>query len=79
MLEWRWGGVRYRISLLFPALITALLLCQLNGLTVSCLLASIIHEGGHLLAMLAMGIPPRGRVRSALAAAARAASLSQEM
>ena len=59
MLEWRWGGVRYRISLLFPALITALLLCQLNGLTVSCLLASIIHEGGHLLAMLIIGAPPR--------------------
>lgn len=59
MLEWRCGGVRYRISLLFPALITALLLCQLNGLTVSCLIASVIHEGGHLLAMLMIGAPPR--------------------
>ena len=58
MLEWRIGGVRCRLSLLFPALITALLLWQPDGLTVSCLLASLIHEGGHLAAMLAVGVPP---------------------
>ena len=46
MLEWRIGGVRCRLSLLFPALITALLLWQPDGLAVSCLLASLIHEGG---------------------------------
>ena len=59
MLEWRVGGVRCRLSLLFPALITALLLCQPDGLAVSCLLASLIHEGGHLAAMLAVGVPPQ--------------------
>ena len=58
MLEWRIGGVRCRLSLLFPALITALLLWQPDGLAVSCLLASLIHEGGHLAAMLAVGVPP---------------------
>lgn len=59
MLEWRLFGIRCRVSLLFPALVTALLLWQPDGLAVSCLLASLIHEGGHLLAMLAMGIPPQ--------------------
>lgn len=59
MLEWHIGGVRYRVSLLFPALITALLLCRPDGWTVSCLMASLIHEGGHLLAMLLVKAPPR--------------------
>ena len=59
MLEWRVCSIRFRISLLFPALVTALLLWQPDGLAVSCLLASFIHEGGHLVAMLALGVPPR--------------------
>ena len=59
MFEWRWGGIRCRVSLLFPALVTALLLCQPDGLAVTCLLASLIHECGHLLAMLAVGVPPQ--------------------
>ena len=60
MFEWRLFGVRCRISLLFPALVTALLLYKPDGMAVSCLLASLIHEGGHLAAMLAMGVPPHG-------------------
>ena len=59
MLEWRVSGVRCQLSLLFPALITALLLWQPDGLAVSCLLASLVHEGGHLAAMLAVGVPPQ--------------------
>lgn len=59
MLEWRLWGIRCRLSLLFPALVTALLLWQPDGLAVSCLLASLIHEGGHLAAMLAVGVPPQ--------------------
>ena len=59
MLEWRLCGVRFRLSLLFPALVTALLMCQPKGLALSCLLASLIHEGGHLLAMMAVGVPPQ--------------------
>ncbi len=57
-LEGRLGPVRWRLSLLFPALVTLLLLCQPEGLALPCLLASLIHEGGHLLAMLAAGCPP---------------------
>lgn len=59
MLEWRLGGIRCRLSLLFPGLVTALLLWQPDGLAVTCLLASLIHEGGHLLAMMAVGVPPQ--------------------
>ena len=59
MFEWRLCGIRFRLSLLFPALVTALLLSQPKGLALSCLLASLIHEGGHLLAMLAVGVPPQ--------------------
>ncbi len=59
MLEGRWCGVRCRVSLLFPALLTGLLLARPDSLAVSCVLASILHEGGHLLAMLLLGCPPR--------------------
>ncbi len=65
MLEWRLWGIRCRLSLLFPALVTALLLWQPDGLAVSCLLASLVHEGGHLLAMLAAGVPPQACVLGA--------------
>lgn len=59
MLEGHVGGVRCRVSLLFPALLTGLLLAQADSLAVSCVLASAMHEGGHLLAMLALGCPPQ--------------------
>jgi len=58
MLEARLFGVRCRLSLLFPALLTALLLWRPDGLAVSCVIASAMHEAGHLLAMLAVGCPP---------------------
>ncbi len=59
MLEFRLGGMTCRISLLFPALLTALLLCQPDSLAITCLLASLVHEGGHLLAMLLLHVPPK--------------------
>ena len=58
MLEGRLLGVRCRLSLLFPALLTGLLLAQPDGLALTCVLASAIHEMGHLLAMVAAGCPP---------------------
>ena len=58
MLEGRVAGIRFRVSLLFPALLTGLLLAQEDSLAVSCVLASAMHEGGHLLAMVALGCPP---------------------
>ena len=59
MLEGHIAGVRCRVSLLFPALLTGLLLAQTDSLAVTCVLASAMHEGGHLLAMIALGCPPR--------------------
>ncbi len=59
MLEGHVAGVRCRVSLLFPALLTGLLLAQADSLAVSCVLASAMHEGGHLLAMIALGCPPQ--------------------
>ena len=59
MLTFRLCGVPCRISLLFPALLTALLFYQPEGLTVTCLLASLMHEVGHLLAMLWWRVPPK--------------------
>ena len=44
---------------MFPALLTGLLLAQPDSLAVSCLFACAMHEAGHLLAMLALGCPPR--------------------
>ena len=58
MFEFRVFGVRCRLSLLFPAMVTVLLLQQPDGLALPCLLASVMHECGHLLAMLALGVPP---------------------
>lgn len=59
MLCFRWRGIECRVSVLFPALITALLLYRDDTLTVTCLLASLVHEGGHLLAMLLLRVPPK--------------------
>ncbi len=59
MLEGRVCGVRCRVSLLFPALLAGLLLARPDTPAVSCVIASAMHEGGHLLAMVALGCPPR--------------------
>lgn len=58
MLEWQRRGVRYRLSLLFPALVTVLLLCQPKGPALACILGSVVHECGHLLMMWVVGLPP---------------------
>lgn len=58
MLEWHSGGVRFRLSLLFPALVAALLILQPDGVAVTCIFASLIHEGGHLLAMILLKVAP---------------------
>lgn len=63
--------MRCRLSLLFPALLTALLLARPDGLAVPCLLAALIHEGGHLLAMLWLGVPPEDCVLGAFGARIR--------
>ena len=58
MFEWTVRGVRCRLSILFPALLTALLCYQPSGMAITCVIASAMHECGHLLAMLLLGCPP---------------------
>ena len=67
-LEGQLGAVRWRVSLLFPALVTVLLLLQPDGLALPCVLASLIHEGGHLAAMLLLNCPPESCTVSAFGA-----------
>ncbi len=52
MLEWRWWGVRFRLSLLFPAAVIVMLSLDKSGLTALCLAASLLHELGHFVMML---------------------------
>lgn len=52
-------GVEWRVSLLFPALLTALLLTEAGAQTATCLAAALAHEGGHVAAMLLLGCPPK--------------------
>ncbi len=52
MLETTVGGVKVRISLLFPAAVILLLSCDPSHTILMCLLASLLHEAGHALAML---------------------------
>lgn len=59
MLTFSVCGIRCRVSLLFPALITALLICQQDTIIVVCFVASVAHEMGHLLAMLIFRVPPK--------------------
>ncbi len=51
MLEWCWQGIRFRLSLWFPATVIAMLSLDQSGLTLLCLLASILHELGHFTVM----------------------------
>ena len=59
MIEFRAFGIHWRLSLLFPAMLTTLLLWQPDSLAIPCVLASLVHEGGHLLAMWLVGVRPR--------------------
>lgn len=59
MLEWRWFGVRLRMGLWFPASIIVMLSLDRSGMTLLCLLASMMHECGHGIAMLCVRDTPR--------------------
>lgn len=58
MFEWTVRGVRCRLSILFPALLTALLCYQPSGMAITCVIASAMHECGHLVMMLLLDCPP---------------------
>ncbi len=58
MLEWCLLGVRLRMGVWFPASVVVMLSLDHSGMTLLCLLASTMHECGHLLAMLLLGDLP---------------------
>ncbi len=54
MLEWRLYDIRFRLSFLFPATVIVLLSLDPRGTAALCLLASLIHELGHITVMLCL-------------------------
>ncbi|MBQ3133515.1 MAG: hypothetical protein IJC17_04475 [Clostridia bacterium] len=56
---WTIAGVRVRFSLLFPAMLTLLCSMQSGRLTAWCLLAAVMHECGHLVALCCIRNKPR--------------------
>ena len=71
MLEFSAFGMRWRFSLLFPAMLATLLLWRPDSLAIPCVLASLVHEVGHLLAMLLLGVRPQDFVLGAFGAMMR--------
>ncbi len=59
MLEKTWHGITFRLSLLFPATVIALMSLDDSNFILLCLSASLLHEAGHALAMLIVRDRPR--------------------
>jgi stage IV sporulation protein FB len=58
MLEWMCLGIRFRLSLWFPASVILMLSADQSGVTLLCLLASVSHELGHFLMMVLLHDTP---------------------
>ncbi len=54
-----YGGTRWSVRVPFLLLLTLLLTVDKSGTALLCLLASFLHEGGHIAALLMMGRPPK--------------------
>lgn len=59
MLEYRYGGMCCKLSLLFPAVFLSLLLMDHSGTAVLGFTAAILHESGHLLMLALLKERPR--------------------
>lgn len=59
MLEKKWHGITFRLSLLFPAAVIVLMSIDDGNFILLCLFASLLHEAGHVLAMLIVRDRPR--------------------
>ena len=62
MLEVRIGGVVCRFSLLFPAMVAVAVTLDPSVFSLWCLAASLMHEMGHLIALLAFDCKPKRMV-----------------
>ena len=58
MIEIAAGGTRIRLSLLFPAMLVVLTVLDSSGMSVWCIVASVMHEMGHFAALLAFNARP---------------------
>lgn len=59
MLEWMVAGTRWRVGVPFLALLAAALTLDQSGTAAMCMLASFLHESGHIAALLLFGRFPR--------------------
>lgn len=58
MIEITVGGMRIRLSLLFPAALVVLMAMDPSGMSAWCIGASAMHEMGHFAALLAFSARP---------------------
>ncbi len=54
MLEWSMGNLRIRLQLPFVASLLLMMLADGEGIPLWCLAASLMHETGHIVAVLAL-------------------------
>jgi stage IV sporulation protein FB len=59
MLEWVVAGTRWRVGVPFLSLLAAALTLDQSGTAAMCILASFLHESGHIAALLLWGRFPR--------------------
>ncbi len=62
MIELRIGRCDIRFSILFPAMVLFVTMLDTTGTAAQCLLASVIHELGHLTALFLCGAAPSAMV-----------------
>ena len=53
------GGTRWSMGVPFLLLLTLLLMLEKSGTALLCVLASFLHEGGHIAALQLFGRPPK--------------------
>lgn len=62
MIELRIGRCDIRFSILFPAMVLFITMLDTTGTAAQCLLASVIHELGHLTALFLCGTAPAAMI-----------------
>lgn len=59
MVEFTLGGIRFELSLLFPAMVVVMLTLDPTAMAMWCVAASAMHEAGHFIALLALNCTPK--------------------
>lgn len=59
MFSITWGGTRWQVGVPFFALLATVLTVDRSGTAALCLLASLLHEAGHIVVLLLFGRFPR--------------------